>query len=53
MITETFLQNTGAIRDLCHDICFELDELLNYEKFNETEKKDIKDKYICPISLKK
>lgn len=45
MITETFLQNTGAIRDLCHDICFELDELLNYEKFNETEKKDIKDKY--------
>ena len=45
MITEKTFQNTGAIRDLCHDICFELDELSTYKKFNDNEKKDIKEKY--------
>ena len=45
MITEKFLQNTGAVRDLCHDICFELDELSNNEILKESERKDIKDIY--------
>ena len=45
MINEKSLQNTGAIRDLCHDICFELDELSSLEIFSDSEKSDIKNKY--------
>ncbi|MBR1985001.1 MAG: hypothetical protein IKA31_04590 [Clostridia bacterium] len=45
MINEKSLQNTGTIRDLCHDICFELDELSSLEIFSEKEKKDLAEKY--------
>lgn len=45
MINEKFLQNTGAVRDLCHDICFELDELSNITLFKDKEKEEIKSLY--------
>lgn len=42
MIIEKFLQNTGAVRDICHDICFELDELSNNRFFTDKEKDELK-----------
>ena len=45
MINEKFLQNTGAVRDLCHDICFELDELSENKIFENKQKEELKKLY--------
>lgn len=45
MINEKFLQNTGAVRDLCQDVCFEIDELSNMEVFNNKDKEELKSLY--------
>ena len=45
MISDKFLQNTGAVRDLCQDICCELDELSSYRLFEEKDIKEIKKFY--------
>jgi len=45
MLDEKFLQNTGAVRDFCQDICCELDEILNNNSLDSASKKQLSSNY--------
>ena len=45
MINDKFLQNTGAVRDICQDICCELDDLSTNEVLEECDRKKISEFY--------
>ncbi len=45
MVSEKYLQNTGAIRDLCQDVCSSINSLIENNSLKEEEKILLKDYY--------
>ena len=43
MVSEKFLQNTGAVRDLCQDVCSSINNLIENKSLKEEEKTLLKD----------